>query len=1009
MTLILFCGLVTLIMLTGESVFGRLGLAVSHFMYGTFGLASFVVMALLAYLGEVMTFEKRLYLRMNVVLSGLCLLFSILLLGHSFTCRQMPVGSQTFGQYITSCYQNGQLGADCTVGGIIMGAFVYPIAKWMNMTWCYTLYTLFTLASAYFVFYFSRKNRRGQTLATNGEIDMEEQEEAVAQQNETICEEAIAEQTSTSVAEEEEDDDPYSAKNLGKKILFENDEFAAESYRRNMIFNENSYFNHPKQGETDYSSDYLSHFVDPDADHSQNNAPSYLQGYQDDVANTPINSSATGYVYQDRTSEEYHSYGSYSVKTNDGEANVTADSVDTDDNLMGETSGYTFDDSPSYDSFSTNEIESKNEVEEKVEDKEDLYTLHTQDEKSIEGSREVSEDQSFRNLFSASNSGLGRGVEVDSSRLSRTEGSSRANLFDDETSPREETRSDSFNTMRMDSRDLSRRESHDVSRMDSGETSRAEHDISRRGLMSSRDRSEGLFATVERKEAPVEQPVQQEESKPKHVWQKYNRPNLSLLHDYPEMANIDNNEIENNKAIIVDTLAHFRIQSEIMNVVVGPSITRYDVNILDRADISNVLKHRDALSMGLRNDNVNAYLNYSKGALSIEIPNKSSSIVGIKGLLASSTFINSKPNSLTFAFGKNVEGTVVCPDITKMPHLLVAGSTGSGKSVCLNALIISLLYKYGPEELRFIMVDPKQNEFISYDKLPHLIINEILYDIDKVIKALNWTIAEMERRYALFKDMTEHGKATKDLAEYNAHLPEGEEKLPKIVVILDEFGDLMLQNKREIESRIIKLVQKARACGIHLILATQRPSVDCITGLIKANLPTKIGFRVNSYIDSGTIFDKGGAEKLLGNGDSYYKMPTAPDLVRVQGCFISSEEVQSVTDYVKQNNEAYYEQSVSDFINKVEEPMDEGNNSSEDAGETKIDDTFIEALSYCVTSNQASVSMIQRRFPVGYIKACKIIDWMTNMNYITPSEGSKPRKVLLTKEEFNNIYGESDT
>ena len=267
----------------------------------------------------------------------------------------------------------------------------------------------------------------------------------------------------------------------------------------------------------------------------------------------------------------------------------------------------------------------------------------------------------------------------------------------------------------------------------------------------------------------------------------------------------------------------YKISSEVANVTIGPSITRYDVIIHDKTNIKRSLGYRDAIAMELMKENVTAYLNYSKGALSIEVPNNKRSIVGLKSMLANSVFINSKKNSLTFALGKNVDGEVVCPDITKMPHLLVAGTTGSGKSICLSALLVSLLYKYGPEELRLILVDPKQVEFISYDKLPHLMINEIIYDVDKAIKALNWAIKEMERRYGLFKDMTEHGVATKNLDEYNAHLPEGEEKLPKIVVVLDEFGDLMLQAKKDIESRIIKLVQKARACGIHLILATQRP------------------------------------------------------------------------------------------------------------------------------------------------------------------------------------------
>ena len=458
-------------------------------------------------------------------------------------------------------------------------------------------------------------------------------------------------------------------------------------------------------------------------------------------------------------------------------------------------------------------------------------------------------------------------------------------------------------------------------------------------------------------------------------------------------------------------MERFKITSEVSNVTIGPSITRYDVIIEDRTKITQALKYKEAVAMELRKDNVTAYLNYSKGALSIEVPNNQRAIVGLKSMLASQNFINSKQGSLTFALGKNVEGEVVCPDITKMPHLLVAGTTGSGKSICLSALLVSLLYKYGPEELRLILVDPKQVEFISYDKLPHLMINEILYECDKAIKALNWAIKEMERRYSLFKDMTESGMATKNLDEYNNHLPQGEEKLPKIVIVLDEFGDLMLQAKKDIESRIIKLVQKARACGIHLILATQRPSVDCITGLIKSNLPTRIGFKVNSFDDARTIFDIGGAEKLLGKSDSYFRSAENPDLARIQCCFVDTHEVQKVTDFVKSHNETYFDESVSDFINRVEQedvPQVMIGPGDGEENETKIDDTFIKALKYCVTSNQASVSMIQRRFPVGYIKACKIIDWMENMTYVTPSEGSKPRKVLLSKEEFFNIYGDID-
>ena len=518
--------------------------------------------------------------------------------------------------------------------------------------------------------------------------------------------------------------------------------------------------------------------------------------------------------------------------------------------------------------------------------------------------------------------------------------------------------------------------------------------------------------------AASEQPAPAEENKPPHVWKKYVRPSLDLLEDYPEYNSADTAEIEISKRVILETLESFRIECEISDVVVGPAITRFDVIIQDRTKIKTSLQYKESVAIALKRENVNAYLNYSKGALSIEVPNAKRSIVGLKGMLRSAAYTNAKPNSLTFALGKNVDGACICPDITKMPHLLVAGTTGSGKSICLSSLLISLLYKYGPEELRFILVDPKQVEFISYDKLPHLMINEIIYDVDKAIKALNWAIKEMERRYSLFKDMTESGAnakghvkiATKDINEYNSHLEEGLEKLPKIVIVLDEFGDLMLQAKKDIEGRIIKLVQKARAAGIHLILATQRPSVDCITGLIKSNLPTRIGFKVGSFDDSRTIFDVGGAEKLLGKGDMYFRSAERPDLMRIQGCFVDTPEVQRVTDFIKEHNETYFDQSVSDFINKVEEPEQSGSltDSSDSGDESKIDDTYLKALKYCVTSNTASVSMIQRRFPIGYMKACKIVDWMENMNYVTKSEGSKARKVLLSLDEFINTYGDID-
>lgn len=806
------------------------------------------------------------------------------------------------------------------------------------------------------------------------------------------------------------DEDKYSRKNLGRKIIFEKGEFAAESYRRNMIFSEESYFNHPVSNEGDYLSSFSS-------GEKKSVPSSYSESYQKDIAEKPSFGAPTGYIYGEKPVENLGSFGA-----GQGSSYSLGGNSYTDRELVQEFQAPEyFDDKPADLQLNTN-YEEKASGDKFNPIQEDNYLVNennysdplvvddsnagtadagetfrkeeniqepfsgTAERESSFGEKPVND---FSNIFGADSLRIDRRVEPDTSRLTN-----RSERLNPERPTTERSNSELFDNDEDDVFEIK------------PERERSERLNAVDEVVSAPRRLSNEIKNEIKKEQSV--PDNKPEEKPKHVWKKYVHPPMDLLDDYPETNNVNTGEIENNKRIIVETLERFKIVSEISNVTIGPAITRYDVVIEDKVNIKRSLSYRETISMALMKDNVNAYLNYSKGALSIEVPNNARAIVGLKNMLTSPKFINAKKNSLTFALGKNVEGEVVCPDITKMPHLLVAGTTGSGKSICLSSLLISLLYKYGPEELRLILVDPKQVEFISYDKLPHLMINEILYDVDKALKALNWAVKEMERRYSLFKEMTEAGTATKNLEEYNSHLPEGEEKLPKILIVLDEFGDLMLQAKKEIEGKIIKLVQKARACGIHLILATQRPSVDCITGLIKSNLPTRIGFKVNSFDDSRTIFDIGGAEKLLGMGDMYFRSTDNPDLARIQGCFVNTHEVQKVTDFIKANNETYFDQSVSDFINTVEQPETSAApaDGGEEVAETKIDDTFIKALKYCVTSNQASVSMIQRRFPVGYIKACKIIDWMEDMNYITKSEGSKPRKVLLSKEEFVNTYGE---
>ncbi len=1027
-TLLLFSAIIFLMLLTRSTVFAGFGTAICTFMYGTFGYGSYLVLALLAYLGEWLVFGKKIKISLKPALVIVLSAVVFFLLFHAVSSRNISLAS--YGGYIAGCYKNAAKGlSGYTFGGVISAILVYPVAKLTTFVGAYVIYSLLIALCGYLLFLVFRHVRpayKGGVIVNGIESDStvkpqtekkEDKEPQIvrtdsdyyykpsrfgAKHKQPAEKRAVGQD---SIKEEN------TQENLGRKILFENGEFAAESYRRNMIFSDDSYFNHPVQSESDYLSSFSS------GKKSVTDKP-YSESYQDEVLNRPASSSPSNYVYGEKPVEKIDGYEQvtgdvYSVQDTSYTVNKP---VETDESSLQAVHKEEAEHARTEQEFAQPAQESyENELPAERDEylghtEQDVVEAEAQEEDSVEEPEQAvqptqeSGSVNMYNLFNSSSVPRGeQSIEPDITRISsRRSERSNANLFDDDTADSDDEDDDSNFSAFPYSANLTVDEDEPEE-----ESPRVGFTKATRTMPSVNQASNIQAPKVEPQ--AVQTPVQEE--KPKHVWKKYVHPTLDLLDDYPEHSNVNTGEIEDSKRTIEETLARFKISSEVSNVTIGPAITRYDVIIEDKTKIKHSLNYREAIAMALMKENVTAYLNYSKGALSIEVPNNARTIVGLKSMLASQKFINSKSNALTFALGKNVEGEVVCPDITKMPHLLVAGTTGSGKSICLSALIVSLLYKYGPEELRFILVDPKQVEFISYDKLPHLMINEIIHDVDKAIKALNWAIKEMERRYGLFKDMTEAGRATKNLDEYNSHLPEGEEKLPKIVIILDEFGDLMLQAKKDIEGRIIKLVQKARACGIHLILATQRPSVDCITGLIKSNLPTRIGFKVNSFDDARTIFDIGGAEKLLGKGDMYFRSAENPDLTRIQGCFIDTHEVQKVTDYVKEHNETYFEQSVSDFINKVEEETSSSVGGGEETapdGDAKIDDTYIKALYYCVSANQASVSMIQRRFPVGYIKACKIIDWMENMNYITQSEGSKPRKVLMTKEEFVNTYGEID-
>jgi len=462
-------------------------------------------------------------------------------------------------------------------------------------------------------------------------------------------------------------------------------------------------------------------------------------------------------------------------------------------------------------------------------------------------------------------------------------------------------------------------------------------------------------------------------------------------------------EVEQTKQDIISTLEDFKVTgATIASVTFGPTVTRYNVTIPRGISPMKVVGLSESISISLHAQGVNVYPNYEDGVVSIEVPNRERQFVRLGCMLSADTFVNAKSSSLMFAMGKDVANRKVYGDISKMIHMLVAGSSGSGKSVFLGSLIISLIYKYSPEELRLILIDPKKTEFVLYNDLPHLMINEIITDVNKAIQSLNWAIGEMNRRYGLFEQMSRSGTYVVNLDQYNAQV-EKAEKLPKIVIIIDELADLMLAAKKDLEDRIQNLTQKARAAGIHLIVATQRPSKEVITGVIKSNLATRVAFAVPSEVDSRVILDQMGAQNLIGKGDFLYTMQGINTPVRVQSAFISPEESQKIVNFIKSNNEAYYDEEATAFINKTGGPAGDATVGGMD--KESLEPVYIEALRYVILSGSASISMIQRKCSAGYNKAGKIIEWMEDKGYISAFDGAKARKVLISKEQFESEYG----
>lgn len=476
------------------------------------------------------------------------------------------------------------------------------------------------------------------------------------------------------------------------------------------------------------------------------------------------------------------------------------------------------------------------------------------------------------------------------------------------------------------------------------------------------------------------------EEENEHIkYANYKMPPVSLLNKVVNKSDKRSKQkVLENARRLEQTLRDFGVEASINQVTVGPTITRYEIQPRPGVKVSKIVNLTDdiALSLAAKSIRMEAPIP-GKNAIGIEVPNEESQMVGIREIIESKEF-NGYPSKLAMGLGKDVAGRIIIGDIAKMPHLLIAGSTGSGKSVCVNTLITSLVYKAKPDEVKLILIDPKVVELSNYNGIPHLLI-PVVTDPKKAANALTWAVTEMNRRYKLFADTQ-----VKDIKSYNEKT---DNPLPRIVIIIDELADLMMVSANDVEDCIHRLAQMARAAGMHLIVATQRPSVDVITGVIKANIPSRIAFAVSSQTDSRTIIDMGGAEKLLGKGDMLFYPLGAAKPVRLQGAFISEAESDKIIEHIKNEvGEHTYADDIEEKISNV--------NTDE---VSSADELLVECIEFVVANGQASASMLQRKFKIGFNRAARLIDDMQERGIVGPSEGSKPRKVLISKQDLEGL------
>ena len=1029
----IFGFLAFLILCTRSLVFGDLGLSIHCFLTGIFGYMAYPLTVAAIYLSVMGLIGKRLVKnRRFAACCAIALCAAALIVHTALTYSWSREG------YLARCFFAGEQFPKTTVFGWIGGLVVYTVSTLMSMPGTIVFFSAITLFCGYLCYVSIAKGEWKREKLSKEQAEVQEKEIPMQPQQPTVqdysqntgyyntpmngyngyAQPTVSQRPGVTLQEEAA---PAADSSVGAFSPFGTEQTmkepepmvqpsyedsraflfggsAAENFKKNLIFDPNASVN--KRGSVEVNENYT---------------PSYADAYQNAVnegteRERPIKVvNETSYESVQQTPSQTESYQFTSPEPTETIAPMQPFVNETP--RVEEPSSYLFsgerytepERTPVNNETSFRAVEEP-QIEEPTRDsgyrRHDYMDLFSPSNPNLFGGREELSERGTESRLDepvapieeivedrSMNNPVGFGREAERTEVDRRDG---LNLFDEEPEDPYSLRSD-FDSGRDRNVDVTESRGRDFT-------------VSREDTVIGRGEDRGFSrvdTSVPEPPKPVEPTPPPAPPKPRVI-----RPYVRMPLDDFDCRDIEptanQEEVEETKQTIIATLEDFKVTgASIASVTFGPTVTRYNVTLPRSISPRKVVALDQSIAISLHSSGVNIYPNYEDGVVSIEVPNKERQFVNLGCMLSGDTFVNAKSSSLMFTMGKNVANRKIYGDISKMIHMLVAGSSGSGKSVFLGALIVSMIYKYSPEELRLILIDPKKTEFVLYNNLPHLMINEIITDVNKAVQSLNWAIGEMNRRYGLFEQMSRAGTYVVNLDQYNAQL-EKSKRLPKIVIIIDELADLMLAAKKEMEDRIQNLTQKARAAGIHLIVATQRPSTDVITGVIKSNLPTRIAFYVATDVDSRVILDQTGAQKLLGKGDFLYTTSGINTPVRVQSAFISPEDSQKVVNFIKANNEAYYDEEATAYINNTRTGSDDFGGGS-DKGD--IDPIYIDALRYVILSGSASISMIQRKCSAGYNRAGKIIEWMEDMGYISAFDGAKARKVLITKEEFESKYG----